>query len=98
LLVSGHDLFFLDYRACGKDGEPSVVNVDQEGDFRILPIADNFSEFVANLISSEDLERLENESKPPNVPAESKGNEKRERDDTEGKEEGKKGSKVQKTQ
>lgn len=43
---AGHDLFFLDYSKCGKDGEPSVVLIDQEFDFARTPIADSFEEFL----------------------------------------------------
>ncbi len=46
---AGHDMLALDYRACGPEGEPSVVHVDQERDFRITTLAPDFATFVANL-------------------------------------------------
>ena len=45
----GHDMIFLDYRKCGKDGEPSVVWVDAEANYRITKLANNFEEFIRNL-------------------------------------------------
>ncbi len=51
---AGHDMIFLDYRACGPQGEPSVVLIDQEDDFAITPIADSFEEFVRGLRTEED--------------------------------------------
>ena len=46
---AGHDLVGLDYRACGKDGEPQVVHVDQEDNYRITFLADSFERFVRGL-------------------------------------------------
>ena len=47
---AGHDMIFLDYRACGPQGEPAVVHVDQEFDFKITHLADSFEEFICNLV------------------------------------------------
>ena len=47
---AGHDMLALDYRACGKHGEPSVVHVDQEHDFAITWVAENFEAFVTGLV------------------------------------------------
>ncbi|MFF2959004.1 SMI1/KNR4 family protein [Streptomyces sp. NPDC057963] len=47
---AGHDMLALDYRACGKGGEPSVVHVDQEADFAITPVAENFEAFIEGLV------------------------------------------------
>ena len=61
---AGHDMIFLDYRACGSQGEPAVVHVDQENDYKITHLADSFEEFIRGLEheslydSDEDVEDL----------------------------------------
>ncbi|MFJ3336016.1 SMI1/KNR4 family protein [Streptomyces sp. NPDC086766] len=47
---AGHDMLALDYRACGRLGEPSVVHVAQEYDFAITPVAENFEAFITGLV------------------------------------------------
>jgi hypothetical protein len=46
----------LDYRKCGPSGEPHVVHVDQEWNYKITPVAENFELFIKGL---EDDERFE---------------------------------------
>jgi hypothetical protein len=48
---AGHDLIMLDYRACGPTGEPEVVHVDQEIDYRITFLAKDFEAFVRGLVN-----------------------------------------------
>lgn len=48
--VNGHSSFGLDYRACGRRGEPVVVNVDDEFDYRIAPVAKNMKEFLFTVL------------------------------------------------
>ena len=42
-------MVFLDYRACGPQGEPAVVHVDQENNYKISHLADSFEEFIRGL-------------------------------------------------
>ena len=46
---AGHAMFALDYRECGKDGEPKVVLVEQEWDFEIVELAPDFETFIRSL-------------------------------------------------
>ena len=46
---AGHDMVCLDYRACGPTGEPTVVHVDQEGDYKIVHVAETFESFIRGL-------------------------------------------------
>lgn len=51
---AGHDLIFLDYRFCGPDGEPEVVHVDQENEYAITFLADDFENFIRGLEEAEE--------------------------------------------
>jgi hypothetical protein len=52
---AGHDMVALDYRDCGPDGEPQVVHVDQEWDYTVTFLAENFARFVRGLRAEEDF-------------------------------------------
>ena len=54
--TAGHTMIMLDYRKCGKDGEPEVVVVDQEHDNRIGFVAKNFETFIKGLKIEDDFE------------------------------------------
>ena len=53
---AGHDMIFLDYRECGPQGEPRVVHIDQECDYEITHLADNFEEFIRKLVHEDAFE------------------------------------------
>jgi hypothetical protein len=53
---AGHDMLCLDYRDCGRDGEPRVVHVDQESGYKVTHVADNFQAFVSGLEPDEAFE------------------------------------------
>ncbi len=46
---AGHDMLCLSYETCGPTGEPSVVYVDQESNYRITHVADSFEAFIRGL-------------------------------------------------
>lgn len=50
---AGHDMIMLDYSTCGKNGEPEVVHVDQEWDYRKTFLAKDFETFIRGLVSSD---------------------------------------------
>jgi hypothetical protein len=52
---AGHDALMLDYRACGAEGEPAVVYVDE--DRQPQEIARTFSQFVDGLVSRDAFQR-----------------------------------------
>lgn len=60
---AGHDLILLDYRKCGPRGEPQVVHVDQEHDYRITPLAKDFETFIRGLVDASMFDEDEDETK-----------------------------------
>lgn len=53
-ISAGHQMIVLDYSDCGPQGEPCVVSIDQESNFEISYLADNFAQFIRSLIPVED--------------------------------------------
>ena len=53
---AGHDMIFLDYRTCGTLGEPQVVHIDQEYDYKITFLAENFETFIRGLVNDDRFE------------------------------------------
>jgi hypothetical protein len=53
---AGHDMIAFDYRDSGPDGEPRVVHVDQEWDYRITVLAPTFVSFMQALRPDSDYD------------------------------------------
>ena len=50
---AGHDMIALDYRS---SGEPAVVHLDEEWDYRITVLAPDFETFLRMLVDASDFE------------------------------------------
>jgi hypothetical protein len=57
--AGGHELIMLDYRACGKRGEPQVVYVNQEVDYSITVVAPDFETFICGLVEESEYDTTE---------------------------------------
>ena len=58
---AGHDMICLDYRKCGRKGEPQVVHVDQDLDYKITFLAENFEDFIKGLVDEDQIADSEDE-------------------------------------
>lgn len=50
---AGHDMIMLDYSKCGRNGEPEVVHIDQEWDYKKTFLAKDFETFIRGLVSED---------------------------------------------
>ncbi|MCQ6561311.1 SMI1/KNR4 family protein [Paenibacillus mendelii] len=50
---AGHDVVMLDYRKCGRQGEPEVIHVDQEAGYDITFLAESFEAFIQGLVNED---------------------------------------------
>ena len=56
-------MIMLDYSKCGNSGEPEVVHVDQEHDYKKTFIAKDFETFIRGLINSDVYDTSEEDLK-----------------------------------
>jgi hypothetical protein len=45
----GHNMLALDYRQCGPTGDPAVVHVDQQSQYKVTFVAASFEAFLRGL-------------------------------------------------
>ena len=57
---AGHDMIALDYRKCDSNGEPTVVHVDQENDYKVTFLAEIF---IRGLLDDEAFDTSEEDLK-----------------------------------
>ncbi|MCS6959543.1 MAG: SMI1/KNR4 family protein [Pseudanabaenaceae cyanobacterium SKYGB_i_bin29] len=53
---AGHDMVCLDYRRNGRQGEPEIVHVDQEFDYKITFLAPDFAAFIKGLVDESEFD------------------------------------------
>jgi hypothetical protein len=53
----GHDTVMLDYTACGPEGEPAVVYIDE--DRKVYSLAGTFSDFINGLVACDSIKLAE---------------------------------------
>ena len=51
-------MIMLNYSACSKTGEPTVVHVEQEFDYKITFLAENFESFIKSQVNENQYEQL----------------------------------------
>ena len=49
-------MIMLNYSACSKTGETTVVHVEQEFDYKITFLAENFESFIKSLVNENQYE------------------------------------------
>jgi hypothetical protein len=64
---AGHDMIMLDYSNCGKDGEPEVVHINQECDYKKTFLAKDFETFIRGLVNEEEFEETSVNSTSPQI-------------------------------
>lgn len=62
---AGHQQIMLDYRSCGKNGEPQVVHVDQEAGYRVTFVAEDFATLIRGLVGEDDYYFAQEERQVP---------------------------------
>lgn len=60
--AAGYEMVCLDYRECGRTGEPPVVLIDREKDYKIVFVAKSFEAFIRGLEDDESVFEQDAES------------------------------------
>lgn len=51
---AGHDMYYMDFRTVGSDGEPVIIRIDNEMDNEEYFVANNLAEFLSMIRRNED--------------------------------------------
>ena len=52
---SGHNMYYMDYRVIDTNGEPRIVNIDNEGEVQITFVANNLVEFIKIVLANKEM-------------------------------------------
>ena len=52
---SGHNMYYMDYRVVDSNGEPRIVNIDNEGEVQITFAANNLVEFIKIVLANKEM-------------------------------------------
>lgn len=53
----GHNMYYMDYRVVDSDGEPRIVNIDNEAEIQITFVANNLVEFIKIVLANSEMTR-----------------------------------------
>lgn len=53
--TAGHDMYYMDYRAVSKNGEPRIVRIEQEADYAVYFVAKDLISFLREIYRNREI-------------------------------------------